>query len=49
MAKFVLIDTMTGTRIRHGIRTFRRANTEREWYEQELDREIRIEKVFRIE
>lgn len=49
MVKFVLIDTTSGTRIRHGIRTYRKANAEREWYESELGRDIRIEKIFKLE
>jgi hypothetical protein len=49
MVKFVLIDTANGMRIRHGIRTLRHANIEREWYENRLGREIRIEKVFKFD
>jgi hypothetical protein len=49
MVKFVLIDTISETKIRHGIRTYRKANAEREWYENELGRDIRIEKIFKSE
>jgi len=44
--KLVLIDAETGTRVRHRIRSIKQAVKQQEWYEEQLGRRIRIEKVF---
>lgn len=44
--KLVLIDTKTGMRVRHRIRSIKQAVKQQEWYEAKLGRRIRIEKVF---
>ncbi len=46
MSKLVLIDTATGTRVRHRIRSMKQALQQQEWYEEMLGRRVRIEKVF---
>lgn len=46
MPKLVLIDTETGTRVRHRIRSLKQALKQQEWYETKLGRRVRIEKVF---
>ncbi|MFY1643230.1 hypothetical protein [Methanoculleus bourgensis] len=46
MSRLVLIDTVTGTRIRHRIRSMKQALKQQEWYETMLGRRVRIEKVF---
>jgi len=46
MSRLVLVDTATGTRIRHRIRSIRQARKQQEWYEKALGRRVRIEKVF---
>ncbi|TAJ45627.1 hypothetical protein CUJ86_02585 [Methanofollis fontis] len=47
MAQLVLIDTATGTRIRHRVRGMKDALKQQEWYESSLGRRIRIEKRFK--
>ncbi len=47
MAKLVLVDSETGTRIRHRIRSVKQALKQQEWYEERLGRRVRIEKVFK--
>ena len=44
--RLVLIDTATGTRIRHRIRSLKQALRQQKWYETKLGRRVRIEKVF---
>ncbi|MFY9194760.1 MAG: hypothetical protein WAN99_05225 [Methanoculleus sp.] len=46
MSRLVLVDTATGTRIRHRIRSIKQALKQQEWYEGVLGRRVRIEKVF---
>ncbi|WP_261597064.1 hypothetical protein [Methanoculleus formosensis] len=46
MPRLVLIDTATGTRVRHRIRSLKQALKQQEWYETRLGRRVRIEKVF---
>ncbi|MDD4567346.1 hypothetical protein L21_0441 [Methanoculleus chikugoensis] len=46
MPRLVLIDTATGTRVRHRIRSWKQALKQQEWYEAKLGRRVRIEKVF---
>jgi len=46
MPRLVLIDTATGTRIRHRIRSLKQALKQQEWYETKFGRRVRIEKVF---
>ncbi|MEG3055889.1 MAG: hypothetical protein ACOX8D_05460 [Methanoculleus sp.] len=46
MSRLVLVDTATGTRIRHRIRSIKQALKQQEWYEEVLGRRVRIEKVF---
>jgi len=47
IARLVLVDTVTGTRIRHRIRNMKQALKQQEWYETTLGRRVRIEKEFR--
>jgi len=44
--RLVLIDTATGRRVRHRIRSIRQALKQQEWYETVLGRRVRIEKEF---
>ena len=46
MPRLVLIDTATGTRVRHRIRSWKQALKQQEWYETKLGRRVRIEKEF---
>ncbi|NQS77700.1 MAG: hypothetical protein HQQ74_03100 [Methanoculleus bourgensis] len=46
MSRLVLVDTATGTRIRHRIRSIKQALKQQEWYEEVLGRRVRIEKMF---
>jgi hypothetical protein len=46
MAKLVLVDSETGKRIRHRIRSVKQALKQQEWYEERLGRRVRIEKEF---
>ncbi|BBL69224.1 hypothetical protein [Methanoculleus chikugoensis] len=46
MPRLVLIDTATGARVRHRIRSWKQALKQQEWYETKLGRRVRIEKVF---
>ncbi|HOB18412.1 MAG TPA: hypothetical protein PKK74_06950 [Candidatus Methanoculleus thermohydrogenotrophicum] len=46
MSRLVLVDTVTGIRIRHRIRSMKQALKQQEWYEAVLGRRVRIEKVF---
>lgn len=46
MSKYRLVDAETGMTLRHYVRTLQEADREREWYEQETGREIRIVKMF---
>ncbi len=46
MPRLVLIDTATGKRVRHRIRSIRQALRQQEWYETVLGRRVRIEKEF---
>ncbi|KQC04460.1 MAG: hypothetical protein APR53_10465 [Methanoculleus sp. SDB] len=46
VSKIRLVDAETGVQLRHYVRTLREANREREWYEEETGRPIRIVKVF---
>ncbi len=46
VSRLVLIDTATGTRVRHRIRSMKQALKQQEWYEEMLGRRVRIEKVF---
>ncbi|HQA81587.1 MAG TPA: hypothetical protein PLV96_12405 [Methanoregulaceae archaeon] len=46
MSKFRLVDAETGMVLRHYVRTLQEADREREWYEQETGKEIRIVKIF---
>jgi hypothetical protein len=46
MAKLVLIDVESGTRVRHVIRNMKQALRQQDWYETALGRQVRIEKVF---
>ncbi|WP_292518623.1 hypothetical protein [Methanoculleus sp.] len=46
MSRLVLIDTATGRRVRHRIRSMKQALKQQEWYEAVLGRRVRIEKVF---
>lgn len=46
MSKYRLVDAETGMMLRHYVRTLKEADREREWYEQETGREIRIVKMF---
>ena len=46
MPRLVLIDTATGTRVRHHIRSWKQALKQQEWYEAKLGRRVRIEKEF---
>ena len=46
MSKFRLVDAETGMTLRHYVRTLKEADQEREWYEQQTGREIRIVKIF---
>ena len=43
MSRLVLIDTATGTRIRHRIRSMKQALKQQEWYETMLGRRVRIQ------
>jgi hypothetical protein len=46
VSRIRLVDAETGVQLRHYVRTLREANREREWYEEETGRPIRIVKVF---
>lgn len=46
MSRLVLIDTATGTRVRHRIRSVKQALEQQEWYERVLGRSVKITKVF---
>ncbi len=46
VSRLVLIDAETGTRVRHRIRSIKQAVKQQEWYEANLGRRMRIEKVF---
>jgi len=46
VSRLVLIDTATGMRVRHRIRSMKQALKQQEWYEEMLGRRVRIEKVF---
>jgi hypothetical protein len=45
--KLVLIDAETGTRVRHRVRSMKQALKQQEWYEANLGRRVRIEKMFK--
>ncbi|WP_292410795.1 MULTISPECIES: hypothetical protein [unclassified Methanoculleus] len=47
MPKLVLIDAETGTRVRHRVRSMKQALKQQEWYEANLGRRVRIEKMFK--
>lgn len=47
MGKLILIDVETGTQVRHYIRNMKQALKHQEWYETNLGRRVRIEKVFK--
>ncbi len=47
MPRLVLIDTTTGRRVRHRIRSLKQALKQQEWYEANLGRRVRIEKEFK--
>ena len=46
MGKFRLVDAETGMIIRHYVRTLQEADREREWYERNTGRTVRIIKLF---
>jgi len=46
LSKYRLVDAETGMTLRHYVRTLQEADREREWYEQETGKEIRIVKIF---
>ncbi len=46
VSKYRLVDADSGIQLRHYIRNMREADRERDWYERQTGREIRIVKVF---
>lgn len=46
MSKYRLVDAETGMIIRHSVRTLKDADRERDWYERNTGRSVRIIKLF---